>query len=92
MQQDEREGGEPIVTGECNRCCQCCFCLVYDQVDQRASVPPKRGSCPQLDIDARLCRIWDDRPEGCRAFPTVRDFELEAVPEGCGYRLVKGDI
>ncbi|MDO8717227.1 MAG: YkgJ family cysteine cluster protein [Dehalococcoidales bacterium] len=78
------------VTGKCNHCHQCCGCWIYDQPDQPGDVPPKRGWCPDLDLETRTCRIWDERPEGCRGFPTERDFELGAVPESCAFILVKG--
>ena len=79
-----------FVVGECNRCYQCCVCWIYDRPDQPAGVLPKRGWCPNLDLEGKVCRIWDSRPEGCRNFPTVRDFELGTVPETCGFRLTQG--
>ena len=78
---------ETVVAGECNRCFQCCICWIYEQADQ----PPKKGWCSNLDLETKTCRIWDTRPEGCRSFPTVRDFELGAVPEACGFRLIEGE-
>ncbi|MDO8715750.1 MAG: YkgJ family cysteine cluster protein [Dehalococcoidales bacterium] len=78
------------VTGKCNHCHQCCGCLIYDQADQPAETLPKRGWCPDLDLETKTCRIWDKRPEGCRSFPTERDFELGAVSESCGFKLAKG--
>ena len=78
------------VTGDCNHCCQCCICWIYDQPDQPEEIPPKKGWCPELDFETKTCRIWDERPEGCRSFPTERDFELEAVPETCKFSLVIG--
>ena len=81
-----------VVVGECNRCYQCCVCWIYDQPDQPAEVPPKKDWCPELDLETKNCRIWDERPEGCRNFPTERAFELGAVPEECGFKLVKGGI
>jgi len=79
-----------IVVGECNRCGQCCVCWFYDMPDQPASIPPRKGWCQHLDLETKTCRIWDKRPEGCRGFPTVRDFELGTVPETCGFSLAKG--
>ena len=79
-----------IVVGECNRCGQCCVCWFYNILDQPAYAPPRKGWCNQLDLDTKACRVWDTRPEGCRGFPTVRDFELGIVPEICGFSLVKG--
>ncbi len=79
-----------LVVGECNHCGECCVCWIYDQPDQPADIPPKKGWCPELDLETKTCRIWQTRPEGCRAFPTERAFELGAVPEGCCFRLVKG--
>ena len=92
MKQDSRDGGEPTVTGECSRCCRCCVCWKYDVPDQPADQPPRKDWCPHLDPEAKVCRIWENRPEGCRLFPTTGDFELGCVPECCGFRLVKGDI
>ncbi len=80
------------MTGECNRCYRCCTCLYYDLPDQPEGIPPRRGWCPHLDLKEKRCRIWEERPEGCRNFPTVRDFELDAVPEGCGFRLVREEV
>jgi uncharacterized cysteine cluster protein YcgN (CxxCxxCC family) len=79
-----------IVVGECKRCGRCCVCWFYDIRDQPACIPPRRGWCPDLDLEAKRCRIWKRRPEGCRNFPTMRDFELGAVPGTCGFRLAKG--
>ena len=28
------------------------------------------GACPFLDQDTNLCRVYADRPDACRAFPT----------------------
>ena len=75
------------VEGACNQCGKCCICWYYDMPDQPAGIPPRKGWCPHLDLDTRRCRIWEERPEGCRIFPTVRDFEAGNVPEGCGFRL-----
>jgi uncharacterized cysteine cluster protein YcgN (CxxCxxCC family) len=79
-----------LVVGECNRCGQCCICWIYDQLDQPAEVLPKKGWCPEFDLESKTCRVWDKKPEGCREFPTVRDFELGFVPDTCGFKLVKG--
>jgi len=79
------------VVGECNHCGECCVCWIYDQPDQPADIPPKKGWCPELDLETKTCRIWQTRPEGCRAFPTVRDFEMGAVLKTCGFSLVTGD-
>ena len=87
----EAKKEETVVVGECNRCFQCCICWIYEKVDQPASTTPRKGWCPELDLEKKACRVWDKRPEGCRNFPTVRDFELGAVPAACGFRLVKGD-
>ena len=76
------------VVGECNRCLQCCVCWFYEMPDQPACIPPRKGWCPYLELETKACRIWAKRPEGCRNFPTARDFELGCVPQGCGFRLV----
>jgi len=78
-----------VITGECNRCCQCCICWFYDIPDQPAEILPRKGWCAHLDIEAKACRIWEQRPEGCRNFPTVRDFEMGNVLESCGFKLVE---
>ena len=82
------EPGPFIVVGECNRCYQCCVCWFYDVPDQPAGILPRKGWCPHLDLEAKVCRIWERRPEGCQHFPTLRDFELGCVPVACGFRLV----
>jgi uncharacterized cysteine cluster protein YcgN (CxxCxxCC family) len=79
-----------VIIGKCNHCHQCCGCWIYDEPDQPENILPKKGWCPDLDLEAKTCRIWDTRPEGCRSFPTVRDFELGTVPETCSFRLLKG--
>ncbi|QBX63336.1 YkgJ family cysteine cluster protein [Dehalococcoides mccartyi] len=78
------------VIGQCNRCGQCCICWIYDHPDQPAEVLPRKGWCPDLDIKSGLCKIWENRPEGCRKYPTQRDFDLGAVSDKCGFRLVPG--
>jgi uncharacterized cysteine cluster protein YcgN (CxxCxxCC family) len=88
--QSKKVGEAMAIIGECNHCAECCVCWVYDQPDQPADVPPRKDWCPELDIETKTCRIWDERPEGCRTFPTERAFELSAVPESCGFKLVKG--
>ncbi|WP_154021695.1 YkgJ family cysteine cluster protein [Dehalococcoides mccartyi] len=84
------ESQQLLVVGECNRCHQCCVCWIYDRLDQPTDVLPRKGWCPELDLEKKTCRIWDKRPEGCRSFPTVKDFELGAVPATCGFRVVQG--
>jgi len=81
---------QPVIFGECHRCGQCCICWYYDQPDQPAGEPPRKGWCPHLDLKTKVCLIWESRPEGCRKFPTPRDFELGAVPKGCGFWLANG--
>jgi uncharacterized cysteine cluster protein YcgN (CxxCxxCC family) len=91
----ELETSEPeafVVVGECRRCRRCCGCLYYDLPDQRDEIPPRKGWCPQLDLESKVCRVWEERPEGCRNFPTVRDFELGAVPPDCGFKLVREEV
>lgn len=76
------------IVGSCNRCMECCICYYYEVPDQKADVPPRKGWCPQLDLETKRCRIYEDRPEGCRLFPTLQDFERGAVPKTCGFTLV----
>jgi uncharacterized cysteine cluster protein YcgN (CxxCxxCC family) len=84
----ERAADESQVVGECRRCGQCCVCWYYDKRDQDGTISPRKGWCPNLDLESRLCRIWDKRPEGCRNFPGLSDFEEGKVLPGCGFRLV----
>jgi len=77
----------PRVAGECKRCGRCCTCWYYDIPDQPAGTPPRKGWCPHLDLETKLCRVYDRRPEGCRLWPTLKDFEDGSVPRGCGFRL-----
>lgn len=83
---------EPVVLiGRCNRCFQCCVSWKYEEPDGPAGAAPKKEWCPNLDVEKRACRIWEERPEGCWTYPTVRDFELGSVPEACGFKLIKGE-
>ena len=68
---------------------RCCICWYYDLPDQSGDVPPRLGWCPELDLETKTCRIWDTRPEGCRAYPTIRDFEIGSVPKECSFSLVE---
>jgi uncharacterized cysteine cluster protein YcgN (CxxCxxCC family) len=88
--QTESRRLETVVEGKCNHCNECCICWIYDQSDQPADRPPRKGLCPHLDLKTKACRVWQDLPEGCRSYPTVRDFELGCVPDNCGFRLAKG--
>ena len=83
----EKTAGETQVVGECRRCGQCCVCWYYDKSDQDETIPPRKGWCPNLDVETQLCRIWDERPEGCRNFPKPSDFEEGKVLPCCGFRL-----
>ena len=31
------------------------------------------GHCFFYDIDTRMCKVYDDRPEGCRYYPVIYD-------------------
>jgi uncharacterized cysteine cluster protein YcgN (CxxCxxCC family) len=85
---------ESLVEGSCRQCGECCVCWYYDMPDQPAVIPPRKGWCPHLDMETRLCLIYDERPQGCRDFPQPSDFEEGKVLPGCGFkltRLIDGD-
>ena len=78
---------EKKIVGECKQCGKCCICWIYDIPNQPAEIPPKKGWCPHLDLETSKCTIWDRRPEGCRNYPTIRDFEMGWILEECSYQL-----
>ena len=52
--------------GECNNCGDCCFVIDNDE----------RVRCNQLDFDDEglsFCKLGDERPDGCKDFPTHPD-------------------
>jgi Fe-S-cluster containining protein len=73
------------VIGECNRCMKCCICWYYDIPNQPAEIPPRLGWCLHLNLETKECKVEDNKPEGCRNYPTMRDFEMGAVPKECGF-------
>ncbi|MFC1970928.1 YkgJ family cysteine cluster protein [Chloroflexota bacterium] len=77
------------VDGACRRCGECCVCWFYETPDQVEAIPPRKGWCPHLDLESRLCLIWNERPQGCRSYPKTSDFEEGKVLPGCGFRLVR---
>ena len=92
MEQQELGLIRLMLKGECNQCAQCCICWYYDIPNQPAEIPPRLGWCSHLDLETGECRIWDTRPEGCRKYPTIRDFEMGWVPEGCGFKLAGDSV
>jgi len=72
-----------VVVGECKMCRQCCGCLYYDLPDQRDEIPPRKGWCPQLDLESRVCRVWEERPRRVQEFPNGEGFRTR----GCAPRL-----
>ena len=53
-------------------------------VRHEAVIPYRGEACPFLDADAKLCTIYDDRPQSCRAFECARHFDPR---RGHGYFL-----
>ena len=83
-----KTAAEYRVEGACLRCGKCCVCWFYDTPDQSEVIPPRKGWCPHLDVDSRLCLIWNDRPQGCRDYPKLSDFMEGKVLHECGFKLV----
>jgi uncharacterized cysteine cluster protein YcgN (CxxCxxCC family) len=84
-----RTAAEYRVKGACLRCGECCVCWFYDTPDQSEAIPPRKGWCPHLDAESRLCTIWSERPQGCRDYPKLSDFMEGKVLPGCGFKLVE---
>lgn len=73
-----------IRKGQCNRCGQCCIGKTYSE---------PRIDCPNLEFKEgkAFCKIYEDRPESCRDFPTSAE-ELTgfSIPiKNCGFYFEK---
>jgi len=78
--------------GECRQCGKCCDPLT---IPARVEVYKRHKIMFSLWEPCRhfeyrngkgLCKIYDSRPERCRAFP-ILPADIEALPE-CGYRFI----
>jgi len=53
----------------CSNCAICCyFSLYYKKYDEKKSVLHRK--CKFLDNDNK-CKIYDNRPKGCKTFPFI---------------------
>jgi len=53
----------------------------------------QEGYCVFYDLKNRKCRVYDDRPSGCRVYPVIMDEEkgiiLDDICDSCGTITLK---